>query len=416
MNDSLQIAIIGGGAAGVFAAIRAAELAKEKNIQANIQVFEASTRFLTKVLISGGGRCNVTYHCFDPKVFCKSYPRGNQELISPLHQFQAQDTVEWFENRGIEIKVEDDGRMFPVTDDSSTIVNGLLDEAEKHGVKLFSRHAAESIQFNRNKYTITFAGGKTITVDRVLIATGSSPVGYKLAKKLGHSIEELAPSLFSFNIEHPLLKTLEGISFPKASVEVVFEDKTRFSQKAPILITHWGLSGPGILKLSAWAAREMKKFGYKAELVVNWLGLNQLEEIESILLKIKENNPKSKMTNAYPKDLPKRFWERLLEFAKIHSDRQWANASRENLKTLSESLFRLKMKVDGKSRNKEEFVECGGVSKKEIHWKTMESKLCKGLFFAGEVMDVDGVTGGFNLQNAWTCGWIAGTNILDSVE
>ncbi len=409
----LRIAIVGGGAAGIFAAIRAGQVAKEKNIPAYICVFEASSRFLSKVLISGGGRCNVTFNNFEPNSFCKSYPRGNQELISPMHQFQAEDTVSWFEERGVKLKVESDGRIFPTTDQSDTIVDCLLDEAEQFGVELRERHGVESIRFEKDKYILSFNKDKEFPADKVMIATGSSPVGYKLAKMTGHTIEELAPSLFSFNISHSILKSLEGISFPSASVEVLFEDKTKFSERAPILITHWGLSGPGILKLSAWAAREMKKFKYKAKLTVNWIGVERTDDAVNLLLKLKNARPKAQIINARLDILPQRFWEKILTFCKIKHDLQWANVTKQMIQDLANALSKMEMIVDGKSRNKEEFVECGGVSRKEINWKTMESKISKGLYFGGEVIDVDGITGGFNLQSAWTAGYIAGSNIVE---
>jgi predicted Rossmann fold flavoprotein len=408
----LRVAIIGGGAAGIFAAIRAGEVAKQQGIPVYISVFESSSRFLSKVLISGGGRCNVTYNCFDPNLFCKSYPRGDRELISPMHQFQAEDTVAWFEKRDVRLKVEADNRIFPTTDMSETVVNCLLSEAEKYNVELLTRRSVDKIRFEKEKFILTIGKDKEMEMDRVFISTGSSPTGYKLAKALGHSIEELAPSLFSFNITHPILKTLEGISFPYARVEVLFEDKTKFMEKAPILITHWGLSGPGILKLSAWAAREMKKFKYKAKLTVNWVGVESVKDMMSLLQLLKTHRAKAQMANARPDHITQRFWEKLLTFCNIAHDLQWANVTKVMMENLCASLCKMEMNVDGKSRNKEEFVECGGVSRKEIHWKTMESKIQKGLFFGGEVIDIDGITGGFNLQSAWTSGYIAGSNII----
>ncbi len=407
----LRIAIVGGGAAGIFASIRAAEVAKKKNIPVYICVFEASSRFLSKVLISGGGRCNVTYHNFDPNQFCKSYPRGNQELISPMHQFQAKDTVDWFEQRGVKLKVEEDGRIFPTTDQSDTIVDCLLDEAEKYRIDLRNRFPIDKIKFENGKFMISNSKSDEFPADKIMIATGSSPVGYKLAQMTGHQIEELAPSLFSFNVAHPMLKTLEGMSFPSAKVEVVFADGTKFSEKAPVLITHWGLSGPGILKLSAWAAREMKKFNYKAKLTVNWMGVERVDDATKLLMKLKEERSKAQIVNARL-DVPQRFWEKMLTFCKIKHDLQWANVNKAMIQDLSSHLSKMEMNVNGKSRNKEEFVECGGVSRKEINWKTMESKICKGLYFGGEIIDVDGITGGFNLQSAWTAGYIAGGHMV----
>lgn len=410
--DITRIGIVGGGAAGIFAAIHAAETARKKKMNVHVQVFEASNRFLNKVAISGGGRCNVTYHCFEPDVFCKSYPRGCKELISPMQKFQAKDTVAWFESRGVKLKTEDDGRIFPTTDHSSTIIDCLMGEVERNRIELLPRQAIERIRFEKNQYTLTANKKNEFTAQAVLIATGSSPVGYKLAKQLGHTIEDLAPSLFSFHIQHPLLQNLEGISFPKASVELILPDGKKFSEKAPVLITHWGLSGPGILKLSAWAAREMKKAGYKAKLFVNWLDEKNIETSGKLLLGLKEKNAKSNIANIYPTGLTRRFWENLLTVNKIPLDMQWAQISKSMLESLSRGLCKMEFDVNGKSRHKEEFVECGGVSLKEIDWKTMESKISKGLYFAGEIMDVDGITGGFNLQHAWTTGFLVGTNMI----
>ncbi|MCC7460176.1 MAG: NAD(P)/FAD-dependent oxidoreductase [Proteobacteria bacterium] len=408
----LRIAVVGGGAAGIFAAIRAGELAKENKIPVYICVFESSSRFLSKVLISGGGRCNVTFNNFEPRSFCKNYPRGNQELISPMFQFQAQNTVNWFESRGVKLKTEEDGRIFPTTDQSDTIVECLLDEAEKYRVQLYPRSSVEKIKVENEKFIVSFTKGKDFPCDKVFIATGSSPTGYKLAKMLGHSIEELVPSLFSFNIQHPILKTLEGMSFPEAHVELSVEGK-KFEQQAPVLITHWGLSGPGILKLSAWAAREMQKSKYKAKLFVNWIGTESSKDTMDLLLHLKKDRSKAKISNARVELVPQRFWSKLLVFCKIPDDLQWANINKAQLESLSIALSNMEMNVEGKSRNKEEFVECGGVSRKEINWKTMESKIQKGLYFGGEITDVDGITGGFNLQSAWTAGYIAGSSMVE---
>lgn len=408
-----EIAIIGGGAAGVFAAISAAEMAKTKSISTKIDIFESSSRFLTKVLISGGGRCNVTHHNFEPNLFCKSYPRGNQELISPMHQFQAKDMVEWLENRGVKLKTESDGRIFPTTDNSETVVNCLLLEAERYGIQFHTRSSVNKISHSDSKFKLTVNKTEAFSADMVLVATGSSPVGYRIAAELGHTIEELAPSLFSFNIEHPLLKGLEGTSFPSAEVYLHFSDGKKFQEKAPVLITHWGLSGPGILKLSAWAAREMKKHHYQATLFVNWTGLKNLDEALRILHVYKEKNSKSNIANIYPPSITRKFWEKLLTISKIEHGMQWAHATKAMIEMLAEYIARCEFQISGKSRNKEEFVECGGVSRKEINWKTMESKICKGLYFAGEVIDVDGITGGFNLQHAWTTGYITGKNMIE---
>jgi predicted Rossmann fold flavoprotein len=265
------IAIIGGGAAGFFSAICSAQLAESKGIKVNILIFESSDKYLKKVKISGGGRCNVTHNIFEVKTFCQNYPRGQRELLSPMQRFQAKDTVEWFKNAGVDLVAEEDGRMFPTTNSSETIIQCYLDLVEKHGIQLMPNHSVEDLKSSSNdQIEIVIKNKDSIIADAVLVATGSSPGGYKLAESMGHTISERAPSLFSFKIEDSLIKELPGLSF-ETSLTLTLPDKKTFKQKGPSLITHWGLSGPGILKLSAWAAREMKRSNYDATLTVNWM-------------------------------------------------------------------------------------------------------------------------------------------------
>ena len=412
-----KIAIIGGGASGIFASIRCAEIAKEKKIDIDIKVFEASSKFLKKVKISGGGRCNVTHHIFEVNEFCLNYPRGQKELLSPFQKFQASNTVEWFKARGVELKYESDGRMFPVTNNSETIINCFMKEAQKHKIKLLNKMNVKNIEkLEDGRISLFINDDESFIANSVLIATGSMPKGYQLAKSLGHSITEIAPSLFTFKIEDIILDNLSGTSFSNAILTLKINGEKSFHQKGPLLITHWGLSGPALLKLSAWAAREMMHTNYKAKIIVNWLGFEQQDDAEKLLVIIKNSNTKTSIGKAYPKELTKRFWLQLLNKCEISKDINWSEISKNQLNRILNNLFRCELEVLGKSRFKEEFVECGGVDLKEINFKTMESKICSGLYFSGEVIDIDGITGGFNFQSAWSLGWIAGSHMpLNSI-
>ena len=411
-SEQRNIAIIGGGASGIFAAIRCAEVAKEKNININIKVFEASKRFLKKVKISGGGRCNVTHHIFDSKDLVLNYPRGKKELLSPFIKFQASDTVRWFEDRGVKIKHEEDGRMFPVTNNSETIINCFINEAEKYKVQLVTQSNIKSIKKLENgRLSLLINKDKKFIADSVLIATGSMPSGYRLAKALGHTITEIAPSLFTFKIEDLILENLAGTSFTNSSLTLKIDSAKEFYQKGPLLITHWGLSGPALLKLSAWAAREMMHSNYKAKIIINWLGLESINDVKNILNNIKNNNTKAKIGNVYPIKITKRFWLQLLIKSGVEKEKNWSEINKKEFNIILTNLFSCELEVLGKSRFKEEFVECGGINLKEINFKTMESKVCSGIYFSGEIMDIDGITGGFNFQNAWTSGWIAGSHM-----
>ena len=417
ISNKKAIAIIGGGASGIFAAIRSAQVAKEKKIDVDICVFEASTNFLRKVRISGGGRCNVTHHLVDIKDFSLNYPRGQKELLSPFQKFQAADTIKWFEDRGVNLKHESDGRMFPITDRSETIIDCFIKETNKHKVKLLNKKNVNTIKkLQDGRLTLSINEGESFIADSVLIATGSKPLGYNLATALGHSITEIAPSLFTFKIDDPILENLSGTSFSNATLTLKIENSKPFIQTGALLITHWGLSGPALLKLSAWAAREMMHASYKAKIVVNWLSIDNKDDAEKWLKAIKKNNTKTSIGNAYPKDLTKRFWLQLLKKCSILKEKNWSEISKNELNKIIENLVNCELDILGKSRFKEEFVECGGVNLNEINLKTMESKICSGLFFSGEVMDIDGITGGFNFQSAWTSGWIAGSNMALKIE
>ena len=415
-----KVAIIGAGAAGYFAAINVAEA----DPTAQVDLYEASRRTLTKVSISGGGRCNVTHHCFDPRELANSYPRGGKELRGAFHQWQPQDTIDWFQSRGIELKTEADGRMFPTTDDSQTIIDCLTTAAQDAGVKLHLRTSVSKIEAlqsggtaspKASTFTLTLATGQTTTANHILIATGGGQknTGHTLASSLGHTITDLAPSLFTFHIDHPLLKDLQGLSLPQVQVAYT---PAKLKQSGPIVFTHWGLSGPGALKLSAWGARVFSQLDYNCELTVNWYGGAKPDVIRQLLDSAKTQNARKALISHNPFDFPRRFWERLLEYVSTSSDTQWAQLSKKAVTQLTETIANTRLQTTGKSMNKEEFVTCGGVKLKEVNFKTLESRLVPGLHFAGEVLDIDGVTGGFNFQAAWTTSKLAADAIASSQQ
>ena len=413
MSVHKAIAVIGGGAAGFFSAISAAQLAKQKGIAVDIRILESTDQYLKKVKISGGGRCNVTHHCFDVKMFCQNYPRGSRELLSPMQQFQAKDTVEWFKKAGVHLVAEADGRMFPDTNSSATIVDCYLELAKQFQIQLMPHSPVTAIEsLASRQLKLHIRGKESFTADSVLVATGSAAAGYRLAESLGHTITELAPSLFSFKIKDPLISGLQGLSFSDATLKLTLPGKKIFKQKGPVLITHWGLSGPAILKLSAWAAREMKQANYDGTLTINWMGAEKSGEVENRLKRMKEDNLKSYLKNSYPENLPKRFWLNLLDKLSIDRDKQWAKISNKELSRICHALVATQLSIQGQNRYKDEFVECGGVALSEVDFKTMQSKVCPGLHFAGEILDVDGITGGFNFQHAWTTGWIAAQHMV----
>lgn len=390
-----DLIVIGGGAAGIFAAIHA------KTPDSKILLLEKSAVLLSKVRISGGGRCNVTNSCLDPAQLVKNYPRGSRELLGPLHRFGPQNTIDWFESRDVALKTEADGRMFPTTDNSQTIIDCLLGEAKRLGVEIRLRARIEQISKN-DYFEIALPEGKTLQTKNLLLATGSSPEGYRWAEKFGHTIQPPVPSLFTFNIPTSPLKALSGITLE--NVQILLPG-TSFSQKGPLLITHFGFSGPAALKLSAWAARYLHEQEYRVELKVNWLPELSLEEIFHTLCKLKTEAPQKNLSSENPFNLPKNLWKALAV------DKRMNDLSKEILRSLAQKLNGDSYQVEGKTTNKEEFVTCGGVTLKEVDFKTMESKICPGLFFAGEILDIDGVTGGFNFQSAWTTGFIAGSSI-----
>ncbi len=405
VSETLRILIVGGGAAGFFAAIHAAET----SLGAHVCLYEATAHPLAKVRISGGGRCNVTHACPEPRELVKRYPRGGRELLGPFTRFGPRDTIAWFEARGVTLKTEADGRMFPETDDSATIIAALRTAADRAGVRLFTSMGVRSLARGPGGagFDVTFTDDSAATFDRVLLATGGNKgsAGLAIAAALGHAIEPPVPSLFTFHIADHRLVGLEGVSVPDAAVNVT---GAKLAERGPLLVTHWGLSGPAILKLSAWGARELAARDYRFPLVVSWTG-ETLAKTTETLTAWRLANPRKQITTLNPFALPSRLWERLVAAVPgLAPDAQWAGVSKENLQRLSDRIAASEFAVEGKSLNKEEFVTCGGIRLREVDFKTMESRLVPGLHFAGEMLDIDGVTGGFNFQAAWTTGWTAG--------
>ena len=403
MNSKYDIIIIGGGAAGYFTAINCAE----KNPNLKIAILERGKNVLEKVRISGGGRCNVTHACFVPNDLVKFYPRGEKELKGPFHQFCSGDTIEWFEKRGVELKIEDDGRMFPVSDTSQTIIDCFQEAIKKQKIDVLTNHSVQELYKTETHLKITTTQ-EVFTCEKIVMATGSNPKMWELLQNLGHSIIEPVPSLFTFNIKDPRIKDLMGLS-ALASVKV---KKTKLEASGPLLITHWGMSGPGILRLSAWGARELAEKKYQFAIQVNWLNETTFEEAIDLLKDIKEEHAKKLVTKYAHFELPKRLWENLVIAAGISEETKWADITKKQLHSLIEQLINGEFHVNGKSTFKEEFVTAGGIDLKEVNFKTMESKILPDLYFAGEILNIDAITGGFNFQNAWTSGFIVAENII----
>lgn len=402
MNSKYDIIIIGGGAAGFFTAINIVE----NNPNLNVAILERGKTVLEKVRISGGGRCNVTHACFMPNDLVKFYPRGERELKGPFNQFCSGDTIEWFEKHGIELKIEEDGRMFPVSDSSETIIDCFMEAVKKLKIDVLTNHSVQELYKTETHWKVTTTQD-VFTCENVVMATGSNPKIWELLQNLGHSIEEPVPSLFTFNVTDARIKDLMGISTP-ATVKV---KKSKLEASGPLLITHWGLSGPGILRLSAWGARELADKKYHFAIMVNWLDETSSDEAIEALKESKEENAKKSVLK-YPQfELPKRLWENLVKAAGITEETKWADLNKNQLNALTEQLTNGEYQVYGKSTFKEEFVTAGGIQLKEVNFKTMESKLLPNLYFAGEILNIDAITGGFNFQNAWTGGFIVAESI-----
>ncbi len=397
-----KIAVIGGGAAGFFAAIAC----KNAHPDFKVDIYERSNKLLSKVKVSGGGRCNVTHACFNNAELARHYPRGSKHLKKAFNQFSTQDTVDWFNDKGIELKTESDNRMFPVTDDSQTIIDCLLNYSRSLGVRILKRSKVDEITLSDNGFELNI-DGDVQQYNFVIVASGGSPKleGFDWLKILGHDIVSPVPSLFTFNMPGERIISLQGVSVENAQVRV---SGTKLKQSGPLLITHWGMSGPAILKTSAWGARDLNKLDYQFELQVNWLGGTNEEEFRQQLPSILSNTQKRQLKNKNPFQLPNRLWEYFLQKLELKADLVWGEMNKKQMNRLINLLLNDVYKVSGKTTFKEEFVTSGGVALADVDFNTMQSRKCPGLYFAGEVLDMDGVTGGFNFQAAWTTGFIAG--------
>jgi predicted Rossmann fold flavoprotein len=400
-----DLIVLGGGAAGFFTAIVAAE----KNPGLKILILEKSTKLLAKVRISGGGRCNVTHHCFEPTPLSRHYPRGQKELKQLFRKFQASDTVAWFENRGVKLKTEPDGRMFPLTNNSQTIIDCFLREAEKFGIEILTSMEAESIE-KAKTFDIRCRNGGHFSSRKVVVATGGNPhsEAYAWLGAHGHSIARPIPSLFTFNDSAKEFTDLMGLSVADAEVKIA---GTKLSSRGAVLLTHWGLSGPAIIRLSAWAAEHLHEANYNFTALVNWTGHQTEDDLRNLLRMKIQSEGARRVLNQPLFDIPKRLWERLSILAGVGEKMVWAETPSKALNRLIEFLIRCPFSIRGKTTFKEEFVTCGGVELNEIDLSTMESKKVPGLFFAGEVLNIDGETGGFNFQSAWTTAFIAANSI-----
>ncbi len=397
MNSKYDILIVGGGAAGFFTAINIVE----KNPNLKVAILERGKEVLSKVKISGGGRCNVTHACFVPNDLVKFYPRGEKELRGPFHQFCSGDTIEWFEKHGVELKIEDDGRIFPVSNSSDTIVDCFLTATQKLGIDILTGQSVQSI-FKAADYWKVQTTTENYSCQNLILTTGSNPKIWEMLANIGHTIIPPVPSLFTFNIGDKRTKDLMGVS-AMASVKV---KNSKLEASGPLLITHWGMSGPGILRLSAWGARELADKNYQFAILVNWLNEVTLEEAEEKLKELKLEHSKKAVSKKSPFEFPNRLWENLVLAATISEDTKWADLTKKQLQNLALQLTQGEFQVNGKSTFKEEFVTAGGIDLKEINFKTMESKLHPNLYFAGEIVNIDAITGGFNFQNAWTSGFL----------
>lgn len=402
-----DLIVIGGGAAGFFGAINAASL----NSRLKVLILEKSNKLLAKVRISGGGRCNVTHHEPKPTALSKHYPRGGSLVKRITSHFGPTETIEWFRSRGVNLKVETDGRMFPTSDRSATIINCFLQEAEKYHIEIKRDHEVVGLKPVSNGFTVltpttSFHGRK------ILVTTGGHPQvrRYQWLEQLGLAIAKPIPSLFTFNDEGRSFADLMGLSVPDARVKI---EATAYESRGPVLITHWGLSGPAVIRLSAWAAEHLFNVNYEFTVLVNWFGQHKEGDVRALLFECKETKPAAKVSNTAMGDIPIRLWQRLCDQAGITRHRSWNELSHKELNRLVEQTVRCPFQIRGKTTFKEEFVTCGGIDLNEIDQKTMESKKHPGLYFAGEVLNVDGETGGFNFQAAWSTAFVAATHIAD---
>lgn len=407
MATQLTLAVIGGGAAGFFGSIIAAQRAPH----CRVLLLEKSKQLLTKVRISGGGRCNVTHSCFEPKLLIQNYPRGGKALLGPFSRFQPLDTIEWFKSQGVMLKTESDGRIFPTSDSSETIAQCLQEAAHQAHVEIQTCTGVSEIAPVKNGFQLTLGDGRLLHCHRLLLACGSNLKMWEFLKSLGHTIIPPVPSLFTFNTPDSPLLELAGVSVAKVRVKI---KETSLEQTGPLLITHWGFSGPAILKLSAWGARILNEKHYKASVEINWLPDITQNELKEQLLQFKSLSPARLIANEGPPLLPRNLWKKLIEISGVPSTLRWSHLSTSLLQRMIQQLSASTFEIDGKSTYKEEFVTCGGVALNEVDFKTMQSKCIPNLYFAGEILDIDGVTGGFNFQNAWTTAYIAGNALWET--
>ena len=406
-----KVIIIGGGAGGFFAAINL----KEKNPTYHVTILEQTNTLLKKVKISGGGRCNVTHACFEVEELIKNYPRGEKELLSAFYQFQPKDMIEWLKKRGVKTKTEADGRMFPISDDSQTIIDCFLSETRKLNIDIKKGYAVEKlippteIDNSNQKWKIQIKNKENLEADVLIVSTGSQPKSWKMLTDIGHSISNPVPSLFTMDIKNDVrLKDMAGVSVNNGTVWA--KDTRLTTENGAVLVTHWGLSAPAVLRLSAWGARELASKNYNFEMGINWIEQTPKNALK-ILKAHREEWRKKQIGTLCPFDIPNRLWKKLIEAAQIDLTTHWASLSNKELDNLSKELTQGVFKVTGKNTYKDEFVTCGGISLSEVDFKTMESKILPNLYFTGEVLDIDAITGGFNFQAAWTTAWIVAQNV-----
>ena len=404
MNKVSDIVIVGGGAAGFFTAINIAK----NNPNCTIKIIERGKTVLNKVKVSGGGRCNVTHACFDPKELVSYYPRGGKELLGPFHKFSCGDTFAWFEERGVALKIEEDGRVFPETNTSQTIIDCFLHEAKKFHVEVITNTSVKTFSKVASNWEIV-TNSEVVYCKALVLTTGSNQKIWNILKSLGHNIINPVPSLFTFNISDERIKDIPGVVVPNVSVKV---KNTHLTSYGALLVTHWGLSAPAILKLSAYGARTLADMGYKFQIEINFLDCS-LPQAITYLKELKQDVAKTTVSKVGHLGIPKRLWKKLVAAATISEDLKWADLNSDQLQLLAKQLTEAVFNVTGKSTFKEEFVTAGGIDLKEVNFKNFESKLHSNLFFSGEILNIDAVTGGFNFQNAWTGAYIA-ANYLSS--
>jgi predicted Rossmann fold flavoprotein len=406
-----RLIVIGGGAAGFFCAINAARM----NPALEVVIIEKTTKLLSKVKVSGGGRCNVTHSCFSIADMIKKYPRGNSFLKKAFHHFFTTDTIAWFKERGVELKTEADGRMFPITDSSQTIIDCLMKEVNKCHVEILMNREVRQLAIDNGQWIITFSNNEKLPADYICVASGGypKPAQFEWLKNIGHTIENPVPSLFTFNMPGNAITELMGITVENVSVKI---NGTKLSEQGSLLITHWGMSGPAILRLSAWGAKELAVKSYEFRVTINWLPAFNEQSLKDRFQQVRFAIASQKISNRNPFAMPQRLWQYLLQQSGIHEDMRWADLPAKEQNKLIKNLCAKEFTVKGKTTFKEEFVTAGGIALNEIDYNTMQSKIANNLFFAGEILDIDGVTGGFNFQNAWTTGFIAAKAIAEKVS